>query len=234
MRRLATRGETLFAGKIGNRHEFPPRPMSGFEGVADGGNSSQSPFFRNRYFCHGQPGGLTRLWALGLMVAMGLTASGCKRKKIAPVKPAGPQSVVAMNDAAVAGQLKSGFYGLEVGTWRWTARSFAVELAPPADAATKGARLHLNFTIPDAAIAKLGPIQVGARLSSAGELGMTLEPEHYAAAGSYDYARDIDAGAFQRKGPVTVEFTCDKAIPPTGDDRRELALIAVSVGLEPR
>jgi hypothetical protein len=179
-------------------------------------------------------GGSPRLWALGLMVVIGLTAAGCKRKKSVRVKPAGTQSVVAMNDAAAAGQLKSGFFGVEGGTWRWTARSFAVELAPPANASAKGARLHLSFTIPDVTIAKLGPIQLGARLSSAGELGLTLEPEHYAAAGTYDYARDIEAGAFQRKGPVTVEFTCDKAIPPTGDDRRELALIAVSVGLEPR
>jgi hypothetical protein len=179
-------------------------------------------------------GGSRRLWAFGLMAVVGLTAAGCKRKKSVRVKPAGTQSVVAMNDAAAAGQLKSGFYGVESGTWRWTARRFAVELAPPANAAARGARLHLTFTIPDAVIGKLGPMQLSASVGSPGSVGLMLDPEHYAAAGSYDYARDIDAGAFQRKGPVTVEFTCDKAIPPTGADRRELALIAVSVGLEPR
>jgi hypothetical protein len=205
------------AGEIGD----------GQSGAAPGGQAGRGRTLRRL-------GGWPRLLALGLMVLVGLTAAGCKRKKSVRAKPAGVQSVVAMNDAGAAGQLKSGFYGVEGGTWRWTARSFTVELAAPANASTKGARLHLNFTIPDAVIAKLGPLELGARLGSPGAIGLTLEPEHYAAAGSYDYARDVDAGAFQRKGPVTVEFTCDKSIPPTGDDRRELALIAVSVSLESR
>ena len=49
---LSARRRSMWAGKIGYRHEFPPRPVSPFEGVADGGNSVQSPFFRIRYFCH--------------------------------------------------------------------------------------------------------------------------------------------------------------------------------------
>lgn len=175
-----------------------------------------------------------RLWVVGLLLMAALGSAGCKRKKSAAVKPAAIQSTVAMNNAATAGQLTSGFYGVEGGVWRWTARSFSVKLMAPANASAKGARLHFNFTIPDAVIGKLGPMQLSASVNSPGTIGVKLDPEHYTAAGSYDYTRDIDAGAFQRKGAVMVQFTCDKAIPPTGDDRRELALIAVSVGLDPR
>ncbi len=50
---LAARGETLFGGKIGYRHEFPPRRISSFLEVAAGRNSSQSPFSRAWQFCHG-------------------------------------------------------------------------------------------------------------------------------------------------------------------------------------
>ena len=52
-RRLAARGETLSGGKIGYRHEFRPRRISSFLGVAAGRNSSQSPFCRTRQSCHG-------------------------------------------------------------------------------------------------------------------------------------------------------------------------------------
>ncbi len=50
---LAARGETLSGGKIGYRHEFRPRRISSFLEVAASRNSSQSPFFRTRQFCHG-------------------------------------------------------------------------------------------------------------------------------------------------------------------------------------
>ncbi len=173
------------------------------------------------------------LWAVGLMLLLGLTVAGCKKKKSAPAKPA-MQSTVEMNDATAVAQLKSGLYGVEGGSWRWTAQSFTVELMPPASAAANGARLHFKFTLPDAVVDKLGPMQLSASVNSPGAVGLVLDPERYTKAGSYDYTRDVDAGAFKRKGPVTIEFRCDKSIPPTGDDRRELSLIASSVGLEAR
>ncbi len=175
-----------------------------------------------------------RRLTLAVVFLAALAPVACKKKRAVRPAKAELQSVIAMNDAAAEGQLKDGFYGLEGGSWRWTAKSFTVQLATPPNAATKGARLHLNFTIPDAVIAKLGPIELTAKLNSPGTAGLTLDPEHYAKAGTYDYSRDIDSIVFQRKGPVTIQFTCDKAIPPTGNDVRELALIASSVGLEPR
>jgi hypothetical protein len=166
--------------------------------------------------------------ALVALIAMAVAGpEACKRKKkVEPVKLASPQSVVAMNDPAVAGQLTSGFYGIEGGAWRWTARTFSVVLLPPAGSAQNGARLHFKFTLPDAVINKLGPIQLRASVG-----GVALPPKRYLMAGSFDYGSDVSAGAFTG-GLVTVEFSCDKALPPTGDELRELALIAESAGLE--
>jgi hypothetical protein len=168
------------------------------------------------------------VWRLALAAALlaAVGASGCGRKAKTP--PVAVKSVVEMNDAAAAGQLKSGFYGIEGGSWRWTARTFAVALPPPSGAAQKGAKLHFKFTLPDAIFDKVGPIQLSASIN-----GSPLKPELYSKAGDYDYERDLDAGALG-SGLVTAEFSCDKALEPSGGDARELALIAVSAGLEPR
>jgi hypothetical protein len=162
--------------------------------------------------------------AIAALVAFAVMGpAGCKRKKNAP--PA-LKSEVAMNETGAETQLKSGFYGIEGGAWRWTARNFSVALLPPAGSAQKGAKLDLKFALPDAVINKLGPMQLSASVS-----GAALAPERYSKSGSYEYARDVDASALGG-GPVTIEFSCDKALAPSGGERRELALIAVSVGLE--
>ncbi len=188
------------------------------------------------------------------MLALALTVPACKKKRAVPEAAGGiqsamiqsamvqstmvqstmVQSTVKMNDPAAAAQLKSGFYGIENGSWRWTAPNFSVQLMAPANAQTKGARLHLKFAIPDAVISKTGPMELSAAVHAPGSAELELNPEQYTKGGTYEYTREVDAGVFQQKGAVTVDFTCDKSIPPTGDDRRELALIAVSAGLEPR
>lgn len=163
------------------------------------------------------------------LIALAVVGSaGCKqKKKVEPAKAAAPpQSVVVMNDPAVEGQLRSGFYGIEGGAWRWTARSFSVALLPPAGSAQKGARLHFRFTLPDAVINKLGPIQLSASVG-----GVALPPKRYLMAGTYDYEGEVGADALGG-GLVTVEFSCDKALAPSGDELRELALIAISASLE--
>ena len=170
-----------------------------------------------------------------LVACVALCPVGCKRKgRPAAARPAGMLNALPMNDPGAEAQLESGFYGLESGSWRWAGPVFALKLMPPPNAAAKGAELHLNFTIPDAIFAKTGPMTVGASVNTPGVVGMPLQPEHYAAAGTYDYARDIDAGAFPQKGPLRIEFTVDKSIPPEGGDKRELSLIVSSVSLEPR
>jgi len=166
--------------------------------------------------------------AIGL-AGCGLTGCGKKSEQQAAVAAsatAEPKSVVAMNDPAAEGQLKGGFYGIEGGAWRWTAQKFTVALKPPAGAQQSGAKLHFKFSIPDAVIDKVGPIEL-----SASAEGAALAPERYAKAGSYEYVRDMD-GEAMGSGLVTVEFNCDKSLAPSGAEKRELALIAVSAGLE--
>ena len=52
------------------------------------------------------------------------------------------RSVLNMGDPKVEPQLVTGFYGVEAGAWRWTAKQFTVALRPPFGAAQKGAKLH--------------------------------------------------------------------------------------------
>ena len=61
--------------------------------------------------------------------------------------------------------------------------------------------------------------------------GIRLAPEEYVKAGEFDYVRDVPVGAF-RGGNVTVEFALDKALPPGGVERRELGVVANTIGFE--
>jgi hypothetical protein len=171
---------------------------------------------------------LTRRWLL----LAALATSACKRSGHHPEallneKDAPLLSVVKVNDPAASAQLIRGFYAPE-GAWSWTMKKFEVALKPPAGAATKGATLTLKLNIPDPIISKLGPVTLSASVN-----GLALPPETYSKPGEYVYTRDVSTAALQGD-VVAVEFTSDKAIPPTPDDPRELALIVVSAGLEPK
>jgi hypothetical protein len=174
---------------------------------------------------------LIPLGTLSVLIALlALVPAACKRKTSSATAPAESSaqllSVVNMSDPAAAAQLAHGFYGLEASTWRWTMQKFSVALKPPPGAAQNGARLTFSFSVPGVVVGRLGPIQLSATIN-----GLALAPETYAQPGKYTYARDVPASALSGDA-VTVDFACDKVLPPTGDDSRELALIAVSVGLE--
>ncbi|HEY6346628.1 MAG TPA: hypothetical protein VIY49_34490 [Bryobacteraceae bacterium] len=163
---------------------------------------------------------------------MALTAlAGCKRARhdenaLVPERNAPLASVVNVNDPATPAQLVRGFYAVEGGAWRWTAKDFEVALKPPPDAAEKGVRLVFRLNAPEAVISKFGAITLSASLN-----GLQLAPETYSKPGDYVYSRDIPATALKGDA-VVAEFHSDKSMPPSVGDRRELALIAVSFGLE--
>jgi hypothetical protein len=162
-----------------------------------------------------------------------LAAASCKRSASNPSalvteKAAPLVSVVNVNDAAASAQLVGGFHPLEAGTWRWTMKQFEVALKPPPGASEKGATLNFKLAAPEAILAKLGPVTLKATIN-----GLALPPETYSKPGDYVYSRDVPASAL--KGDVVaVQFTTDKGIEPTAEDARELSLIAVSIGLEPK
>ncbi len=137
-------------------------------------------------------------------------------------------SVVHVADPKAAFQLVRGFYGLEQNSWRWTMRQFSVVLRPPAGAAKNGATLQLKLSVPEPIIKRLGPVTLSA---SAG--GAALQPEPLAEAGEYTYTRDVPASVLGGDS-VTVDFALDKALSPGDVDKRELGIIVITVGLEPK
>jgi hypothetical protein len=155
------------------------------------------------------------------LVPLAVAPAGCKLFRRAPL-----QSTVNTRDPRAAGQLLSGFYGVEAAAWRWTWKQFSVKLKTPPGAAQKGGTLRLVFTLPPDVIEKSGTVTLSAMLGSS-----TLAPETYSAPGPYTYQRDVPASLLAGKD-VTVEFQLDKAIRPGGLDRRELGLVATTIALD--
>jgi hypothetical protein len=137
-------------------------------------------------------------------------------------------SVIRMNDPQVRGQLVKGFYGVEGGSWRWTAGKFAARLQIPPGAAQSGATLNLNFSLPDAVLQKLGKITITGSIN-----GMSLTSSEFQKSGPTLYTADV-APSLLTGDSVEADFTLDKSIPPGAIDRRELGVIATSVALIPK
>jgi hypothetical protein len=158
-----------------------------------------------------------------MILACILFLAGCKRQapeaEVAKEKAADLASGFGMAEAP-ATQLTHGFHAVENG-WRWVESKFGVTLAPPE---SSNAQLELKFSVPAAVTDRMGAVTLTATVN-----GKALSPETYAAPGSQVYVRDLGAIG---PGPVTVEFSTDKALPPGGVDTRELALIVTHVGLK--
>jgi hypothetical protein len=133
--------------------------------------------------------------------------------------------VLQMADPRTSMQLIRGFYQLENSAWRWTGRTFAVSLRPPGDAAQHGAVLLMKLTIPQGQLDKLKSITLTPRVNS-----VQLPPETWTSAGEYLLQRDAPASAFTAGTLATVQFSLDKAVPPTPPDLRELGIVVTSVG----
>jgi hypothetical protein len=174
---------------------------------------------------------VTRAATAFLLIAIVAIAPACRVKKKARgvIEDDGQlASIVNVADPRAAVQLVHGFHSLENDSWRWTMKSFTVALRPPAGSAQTGAHLELKFTIPAAIFDKLGPITVAAKVGA-----IELAPETYSQAGEATYARDIPASALGGDA-VSLDFSVDKAIPPSDRDARELAIIVTTVGLTPK
>ncbi|MDP9171531.1 MAG: hypothetical protein M3N54_13010 [Acidobacteriota bacterium] len=141
---------------------------------------------------------------------------------------AGPRIVSAfkMSDPTAPPQLLHGFYGLESGTWRWTAGRFSVLLKTPASAAQRGATLTFAFSAPEVVIQKTGGFTLTAAAGAT-----TLKSQPYTKSGSYTFTADVPPELLVKE-TITIDFTMDKSMPPGPGDHRELGLIAVSTGLE--
>jgi hypothetical protein len=158
------------------------------------------------------------------ILAACLLLAACKREapeaEVAKEKAADLASGFGMADPQATNQITHGFYGLENG-WRWVASKFGATLAPPDGSGS--AQLELKFALPAAVFDRMGAVTLSATVN-----GVALTPETYKASGNQVYSRDVGKVG---PGPVTVEFSTDKALPPGGTDVRELALIVTHVAL---
>ncbi len=155
------------------------------------------------------------------LAPLAVMPAGCKLFRHTPL-----QSTVNTRDPRAAGQLLSGFYGVESAAWRWTSKQFSVKLKTPAGAAEKGGTLSFSFNIPPEVIEKSGTITLSGKAG-----GVVLAPETYSAPGSYVYKRDVP-GSELGKSDLTVDFALDKSMFPEGVDRRELGVVAVTIALQ--
>jgi len=129
---------------------------------------------------------------------------------------------VEMADPAQAAQLLSGFYDIEGGKSRWTARDFSVLLKVPAGG---NAELSLKLYVPDVQIRNLGPISINAEVAGRELPGLTLSKPM-----EYIYSAGVDPAAL-RSGYVAVNFHLDKSSAGLNGDARDLGVIVTEVAL---
>jgi hypothetical protein len=137
-------------------------------------------------------------------------------------------SSINMGDPAHAAQLLNGFYNIEAGKWRWTARIFTVLLKAPPGSGQNGAQLSLTIYIPDAQLHRLGPMTL---YPDAG--GHALPARTFTQGGEYTYSAAVPAEAL-RPGLLLVNFQFDRAAANLSNgDQRELSAVVTAVGLNP-
>ena len=134
-------------------------------------------------------------------------------------------STIQIADKSTDAQLLKGFYSAEDKSWRWTAGKFGVALKPPAGAREKGARLVLNFVIPQAGFEQMKGVTL-----SASSGGAALAPERFTTQGEHIYSAQVPASALTRNS-AEVDFSLDRVLS-ANQYGRELGLIVTSVALE--
>jgi hypothetical protein len=135
-------------------------------------------------------------------------------------------NMIRVADPRVATRLVKGFYSTDNAYWRWTAREFSIILNPPKGAAQRGAVLVLRYAIVEGVLANLKTMDLSIAVD-----GVTLPRQHCDKPGQFTLRLDVPPEAL-RFDPVRVDFTLDKALPPTGREVRELGIIVSEVGLE--
>lgn len=171
------------------------------------------------------------IFAIALFAILIAPACRTKRKpRLVVEEDAGSQvaSVITMSDPRAASQLVRGFYGVENGAWRWVMKRFTVTVHPPTGADQNGAKLELKFAIPDVTFSQIHEQTISAQVN-----GVDLPAQKYTKAGDAVYSQEVPASALHGD-LISIDFTADKALPPGGQDARELAIVVTSVGLLPK
>jgi hypothetical protein len=170
---------------------------------------------------------------LTLVALLLLLSAGCKRRHhpnpSATIEEESELAIaVSVADPRDASQLLSGFYGLEQDAWRWTKKRFAVSLATPANASTRGAKLELKFVLPEAVAAQMLGVTITPTISGAKAGSCRVEK-----AGEQSCVFQVAPEAL-KSDAVVVQFDLDKAVGPNAGDSRELGIIAFRIGFSPQ
>jgi hypothetical protein len=154
------------------------------------------------------------------LLALLLVSGGCKRRHRGDVA-----STIFAGDPYVAGHFTEGFYNTEANAWRWTNKEFAVTLNPPLHSAERGAQLVVHLAVPDPVIQHSPFVELSCSIG-----GLKLDPQVFAKAGSYTYARDVPPDKLQGR-EVRIDFAVDHAFQAAPPDTRRLGIIVSEVGL---
>lgn len=131
-------------------------------------------------------------------------------------------SVLDMGDVRCRPQLVSGWYTIESGAWRWMAKDAEAVLHMPAG----GGVLHLKLYFPPDHMTQTGgPVTVSVSVN-----GQSLEPETYSEPGGYELTRALPESVAASPA-VRVRIHLDRAVPPSGNDQRELGAVVSELGL---
>jgi hypothetical protein len=95
--------------------------------------------------------------------------------------------------------------------------------------ATQPAHLNVQIYIPESSIRKLGSQTLTAQFA-----GHALEPETWSGPGRYVFRRTLKPEWLKagNSGDVEIDFSLDKAIPPTGSDLRELGIVVREISID--
>lgn len=157
----------------------------------------------------------------------GLVACKKKKQDVQYVEEGGSQLMSAINvsDPKAAIQLLRGFHDVENNAWRWTGPKFAVALRPPKELPAEGAKLFMEYAVPELFTQKVPETTLTIFVN-----GKAMVPEKISKAGSYKLERTVSTDLL--KGDVvTIDFALDKFLAAGAVDQRELGLIVSAVGL---
>jgi hypothetical protein len=130
-------------------------------------------------------------------------------------------SYLNLGDVRNRAQLRSGWYGIEDGGWRWMSKQAEAVLRVPAEAPPVF-EMRLFFP-PDFMQRAGGPVTVSVMLD-----GRPLTKETYPQPGGYRLAKSVP---YQLAGPaVRVTVQLDRAVPPGARDQRELGAVVSRLG----
>jgi hypothetical protein len=172
-----------------------------------------------------------RLLTAGILFAAALASTACRRKLEGTTDETTARkmfSVVNMGDPRITPQLLRGFHGVEAAAWRWTARQFSILLRVPDGAAQRGGTLTVGLTVPPVTIEKLQDVTLTGNVG-----GSACAPQTFSKPGDYGYKCDVPASVLSGQ-TVRADFQLDKAMAPNPPDIRELGVIVLRIGLEPK